>query len=274
MTRTARTLTAAGLFLITGVAAALAHDLFIKLDSFFLSPRTAVAVPILNGTFQLSENSITADRVGDVSLVVDGKRTNLGLDTWKAEGDTTFLGIRTGEAGTYLIGVSTKSRDLGMDAADFNTYLASDGVVDVLKRRALDGELNADAWERYSKHIKAVVQVGDRRSGGLDVVLGYPAELVPLANPYSLAVGGEISLRALVDGKPVAGQLVIAGGQGGGANGTAIAEREARTDENGVVRFRLDRAGRWYAKFINMQKTSAEGIDYESKWATLSFEIR
>jgi hypothetical protein len=36
----------------------------------------------------------------------------------------------------------------------------------------------------------------------------------------------------------------------------------------------MDHAGRWYVKFINMQKTDAEGLDYESKWATLSFEIR
>ena len=250
---------------------AAAHDLFVKMDSYHLPAGTPVQVPIINGTFEKSENSITADRVSDVSLVAEGRRIRLGMDTWNAERDTTFVGLRTGEPGTYVIGVSTLPRSLGLDAADFNTYLASDGVVDVLKQRALDGELNEGAWEQYSKHVKAIFQVGDRRSGGLDVVLGYPAELVPLGNPYETAVGGELGFRALVDGKPVAGQLVIAGGDGGDH---AIAEREARTDAEGVVRFRVDQPGRWYVKFINMRKTDAEGLDYESKWATLSFEIR
>lgn len=271
MYRTARislimTTTAAGFATV-----AAAHDLFVKMESYHLPAGTPVQVPIINGTFGRSENSIAPDRVADVSLVTQGRRTRLGMDTWNADGDTTYLGIRTGEPGTYVIGVSTRPKRLGMEAADFNLYLASDGVVDVLKQRALDGELNEGAWEQYSKHIKGVFQVGDRRTGDLDVVLGYPAELVPLGNPYETAVGGELAFRALVDGKPVAGQLVIAGGDAGGS---AIPEREARTDADGVVRFRLEWAGRWYVKFINMQKTDAEGLDYESKWATITFEIR
>ena len=159
-----------------------------------------------------------------------------------------------------------------MDADDFNTDLASDGIVDVLKQRAIDGELNEDAREQYSKHVKAIFQVGDRTTGGLEQALGYPAELVPLGNPYTITVGGELSFRALVDGEPVVGQLVIAGGDGG-MHGE-IHERESRTDQDGVVTSRMDAPGRWYLKFINMQKTDAEGLDYESKWATISFEIR
>jgi uncharacterized GH25 family protein len=271
MNRSLRALPLALGLLTLSAVAAFAHDLFIKMDSYHVPPRTEIRVPIINSTFTLSENSITADRVADVSVVVDGERTHPGLDGWDAEGDSTFLTMRTGEPGTYVVGVSTLPRDLGMEADDFNLYLASDGVVDVLKQRALDGELDEEAWERYSKHVKAIFQVGDRTSGGLDVVLGYPAELVPLGNPYEASVGDEMAFRALVDGEPVAGQLVIAGGDGGGH---AIPEREARTDMDGVVRFEMDEPGRWYLKFIHMAKTDAEELDYESKWATISFEIR
>ena len=271
MKPTTKTLTATVALLALSTAVATAHDLFIKMETYHLPPSTAVQVPIINGTFEVSENSITPDRVGEVSIVVAGHRTEIGLDHWNADGDTTFLGLRTGDPGTYVLGVSTNPNDLGMEAADFNLYLASDGVVDVLKQRALDGELNEGAWEQYSKHIKAIYQVGDRVSGGLDIVLGHPAELVPLDNPYETEVGGELSFRALVDGGPVAGQLVIAGGDGGDH---MIREREARTNPDGVVSFEMDHPGRWYVKFINMQKTDAEGLDYESKWATISFEIR
>ena len=259
------------LVLAVSFTVAAAHDLFIKMDSYFLAPNTPIEIPIINGTFSLSENSITADRVADVSIVHDGHSHELDTDSWRADGDTTFYGLRTGDPGTYVFGASTLPRDLGQDAPDFNEYLAHDGVLDVLAQRALDRELDTDVWERYSKHVKAVFQVGSETTGGIDVVLGYPAELIPITNPYEISAGAEMVVRALVDGQPVAKQLVLAGGEGGRG---AIEERSARTDSDGVVRFRIDEPGRWYIKFINMVKTSAEGVDYESKWATLTFEIR
>jgi len=70
----------------------------------------------------------------------------------------------------------------------------------------------------------------------------------------------------------VTGQLVIVGGQS--ADGM-IAERISRTDGSGKIRFTIDRPGRWYIKFINMVKLeSSPDIDYESKWATLTFAVR
>ncbi len=36
----------------------------------------------------------------------------------------------------------------------------------------------------------------------------------------------------------------------------------------------LDAAGTWYIRFINMTKSDDPEIDYRSKWATITFEIR
>jgi uncharacterized GH25 family protein len=69
----------------------------------------------------------------------------------------------------------------------------------------------------------------------------------------------------------VAQQLVIAGGEHGGQ---AQPERQARSDEEGVVRFALATPGKWYVKFIHMEPATGRGVDYESKWATLTFEVR
>jgi uncharacterized GH25 family protein len=117
------------------------------------------------------------------------------------------------------------------------------------------------------------VQVGDRRSGAYDTVLGYPAELVPLDNPYALRPGGIMRVRAEVDGEPVANQLVSAGGRT--SSGGRIAERSVRTDGEGVARIRLSARGVWYVKFIHMRRATGDtSVDYESKWATLTFGIR
>ena len=266
--------TLVGLLLALTATALFAHDLFIKPDSYFVEPNSSATIPILNGTFELSENSITADRVLDVSIAAGGKRHTPPIDSWSAgeEQDTTYLRVETKSPGTYVIGASTRHREFSLSAADFNAYLEHDGIPDVLEARRREGELEKDVRERYGKHVKAIVQVGNERTDDYSVRLGYSAEIVPLMNPYALSAGDDIVVQCLVDGEPVSGQLAILGGQ---SADSMIAERIGRTDESGKIRFTIDRPGHWYIKFINMVKLeSSPDIDYESKWATLTFAVR
>jgi hypothetical protein len=267
--------------LLTATSLLYGHDLFVKFDSFFVEPNATVVIPILNGTYQLSENSITRDRVPDISVVSPAGRERIDTTAWLAEGDTTFLTITTGDPGTYVVGASTHSRDLGLVAADFNEYLEHDGIPDVLEARRQNNELDKDVWERYSKHVKAVFRVGEpkrwwqfwRSKEGTEyqTVLGYPAEIVPLVNPYELTVGDEIEVRCLVDGAAIGNQNVMVGGE----HGEEVFEvRARRTNDEGIVRFTIDSPGKWYLEFINMVPTEEEDIDYVSKWATLTFEVR
>lgn len=249
-----------------------AHDLFLTLDTHFVPANAPVTLRLLNGTFSKSENSVTRNRVDDISVVGPGGTTHPDSSIWRDSGDTTILTVRTGGAGTYVIGASIRPMDLSLAPKDFNEYLASDGVPDVLEARRRRGELAKKVTERYSKHVKALLQVGDARTASFGTVLGYPAEIVPLANPYTLRMRSALPVRALVDGKPVANQLVIAGGRT--TDGQRIAPRSVRTDGEGVARIRLTSRGRWYVKFINMVPVSEGGVDYRSKWATLTFEVR
>jgi hypothetical protein len=268
------------------VAATLeAHDLFLRLDSFFVRPASAVEIRVLNGTFSKSENAITRDRLRDISVVGPAGWVHLDTTVWEAKGDTSRLNVRIGATGTYLVGASTLPREITLEAKDFNAYLADDGIPDVLAARRREGELGKKATERYSKHVKALLQAGDTQSNGFDTVLGFPAELIPLNNPYLPRTGGWLRVRALVDGKPVANQLIVAGGRP--PRGGRLAEHRVRTDASGVARIRITDKGQWYVKFINMERftgdrathppgtpTGSPVPDYESKWATLTFEIR
>ena len=124
------------------VAATLdAHDLFLRLDSFFVRPASAVQIRVLNGTFSKSENAITRDRLSDISVVGPSGRINLDTTAWEAKGDASRLNVRTGASGTYLVGASTLPREITLEAKDFNAYLADDGIPDVLAARRRDGEL-------------------------------------------------------------------------------------------------------------------------------------
>jgi uncharacterized GH25 family protein len=244
-----------------------AHDLFLKLDSYFVVPGSTLLVQVLNGTFNASEGAVAKDRVRDIAVVTPAGRTRLDTSAWTVHGDTSVLTVSTGESGTYVIGASLRPRELKLEAKDFNDYLAHDGVPDVLETRRKARELDRPARERYSKHVKALVQVGNRPTKGYQAVLGYPAELIPLDNPYNLTPGGMLRVRATVEGQPLANQLVIAGGSTG--------QQSMRTDSSGVARVRIASRGAWYVKFIHMRPAAGDTtIDYESKWATLTFGVR
>ncbi|MGB5699688.1 MAG: hypothetical protein WBM49_07540, partial [Muriicola sp.] len=50
-------------------------------------------------------------------------------------------------------------------------------------------------------------------------------------------------------------------------------ETALRTDQNGEVSFTISNKGSWYIATIHMLESIEESIDYESNWATLTFEV-
>lgn len=252
-------------------ASVFAHDLFLKTDSFFLAPNSKFTVKIMNGTFLASEGAVSYARVNDVSVISAGKRAHPQEADFTKKETTAFMNLKTGEAGTYVVGLSMKHREIALKAAEFNEYLKEDGLPDTLKERRKMGELEKDAKERYAKHVKAILQVGKKQTDDYKTVLGYPVELVPQQNPYKLKKGSMVEILCLKDGKPLAGQVVLAGRE---ENGKIIAAPELRSDQNGIVKLRLDGSGKWYVKFINMMKLDDPNLNYESKWTTLTFELK
>jgi hypothetical protein len=256
---------------LSGTSVLLAHDLFLKLDTYFLEPNTTVRIPVLNGTFEHSESGVAPDRLADLSLVSSAGRTRLPASAWVTDSTRAWLTIRTGGPGTYVVGASVRPNRIELTGEAFNAYLQEDGILDVLEARTQRGELTKPARERYSKHVKAVFQVGDARTTSFSTVVGYPAEIVPMGNPYALSPDGELVVRCLLDGKPVAHQIVLWGGEGASV---PIVQRMARTGPDGILRVKLDAPGRWYVKFVHMVPLSEPDYDYESRWATLTLEVR
>ncbi len=258
--------------LLTAVTAAAAHDMFLKPTRHFAPENAEVRIRVLNGTFVRSENSIARNRLADVSVVSPTRRSTLDTAEWTVTGDTSTFHVHTRGAGTYVVGVSTKPSMIGLTGDEFNLYLQEDGIPDVLAARRSAGELQKPAIERYSKHVKTLIQVGQTRSDHYATVMGYPAEIVPLENPYSLSSGGTLRVRTLVDGKPAGNQYVLYGGRTDSDAG--IEQKNTRSGADGVASIRLTQRGTWYVKFINMVPVKVDSVTYESKWATLTFQVR
>jgi uncharacterized GH25 family protein len=181
------------------------------METYFLKPNQEATLSLYNGTFEKSENIITRDRMLDASVVANGERVAINPDQWKDQDSTiTQLTFNTGKEGTYVAGVSTKARNIELTAEKFNSYLEHDGVLDMLEYRTDNDLLDQDAVESYQKHVKAIYQVGDVKTNDWNVVLGYPIEFVPQANPYEKYSGDKIEVQLLLDGKPLPNQLVYA----------------------------------------------------------------
>jgi len=272
MKRTFWHLVAAFALISAASATLFAHDLFLLPEAFFVTPGSSVNVKVLNGTFDKSEGAVAMARIRDLSVVTPSGRMAPPRAGWRATGDTAVFPISVGQSGTYVIGLSTLDRTINLEAKDFNEYLATEGSPGILAQRKRTGEDTLPARERYSKHVKAVFQAGSTRSSSYSTVLGYPAELVPLNNPYALGRGKALRVRALVEGKPEADQLLYYGGRK--ADGTPVRERSVRTDRSGAASVRIPTSGHWYIKFIHMVKVPRDTVEYESKWATLTFGTR
>jgi hypothetical protein len=258
--------------LVALTSALAAHDLFLKLRSFHVAPNAAMTVMLLNGTFTTSENAISRDRVADISLLAPDGRTRFDTTVVSARGDSTFLRLKTGEPGTYVLGFSTKPSRLRISGKEFDAYLAEEGLTDVIEARKAAGTSADSASERYAKHVKALLQVGPATSDGFAAVLGYPAELIPLENPYTVKPGGELPVRALVRGVAAPGLTLLAGGRTPG--GARLTPQTVKTNDAGEAIIQVPRRGQYYVKFISILKQVAGDVDYASNWATLTFEIR
>ena len=116
------------------------------------------------------------------------------------------------------------------------------------------------------------MQVGDERTEDFSRVLGYAAELVPLDNPYRWTRGATLRFRCLVDGRPAPGLTAVTGGRN--PRGGRFARRELTADALGIVSLRPSGPGQWYVTFIHLGPVTAPDHDYESEWATITFELR
>ncbi|MEO0366255.1 MAG: DUF4198 domain-containing protein [Pseudomonadota bacterium] len=260
------------------IADAYGHDTFLKLDDHFLDPDTTASVVLTNGTFESSLSNVALDRFRDARLTgPNGLHARPDKSQWTLTETTNELTFNTESSGTYGVGVSIKPRVLEMTAEAFERYLQNDGVLDVLEARRAADSSKQDVAERYSKHVKALIQVGGVLTDNVSEAYGYPIEIVPLENPFGLSVGDDLPVRVLFKGEPVANQSVYASHSGFAQRSDSDQHQEAvatRTDENGIATITLSQSGRWYIRLIHMVPVNEPDVDYESHWATLTFEIR
>lgn len=268
MRRTSTTLILFTLFCLLS-----SHELFLKSDSYFFEENSLQELYLFNGTFDKSENMITRDRIINPIILGPNYTFKPSSDDYYDKGEITFLKLKTGNTGTYVAGVSTKPKAIELSGEDFTAYLEHEGLTGVISDRKTNGISNQVANEKYSKHVKAIFQVGESRTDNFSTQLNYPIEFIPLKNPYTLSVGDVMSFKLLYLDEPLGNQTVhVSSRKNPDEKGKE--ETSLRTNKKGEVSFTIGNGGQWYIATIHMQESNEENFDYESNWATLTFEVK
>ena len=249
------------------------HELFLKTDSYFLKSYELSELYLYNGTFDESENVISRDRIVKAQVLGPEYEFYPEEKDYYDKNNATYLKFISGNPGTYVAGISTLPREIKLNATEFLDYLEHEGLWDTIEDRKTRKISDQPALEKYSKHVKAIIQVESKRTGDYATVLGYPIEFVPLSNPYELSVGDRMSIKLLFMSLPLSNQVVHISSRTGKEVKDAE-EKETRTDANGEFSFMIEEKGKWYVASIHIQESEEEGIDYESNWATLTFEVQ
>jgi uncharacterized GH25 family protein len=185
-----------------------------------------------------------------------------------SEGDEPAGHARLLEPGLFVIGYHSQPSSVTLAGPKFEAYLREEGLERVIALRAARGESASPGREIYSRCAKALVASGKATAGPFDRRLGFPLELVLETNPLA-AEGGVARLRILFQDRPLEGALVVAlpkDDPGG--------KREARSDAEGRMALELAAGRTWLVKAVHMVAApNGSGADWESLWASLTFEI-
>lgn len=256
------------LALLLAAPGARAHDFWIE-PPFFRPPGSTLPVHLRVGE-HLSGHAFPRDPTHIARFVVVGPGGEAPVPGIAGREPAGYVNVEA--PGLYTIGYRSRRRAITTEAAVFEKYLSDEGLEQIRRIRAERGESQARATELFSRCAKALVAVGDVGPGAADVALDMTLELVAERNPYRATPGEELTFRLVHDGSPLTGALVVAHSARDTRDPTSALR--ARTDAAGRAVFRLPHAGVWLVKAVHMiAAPPGSGADWESLWASLTFEL-
>jgi uncharacterized GH25 family protein len=254
------------LLAVLSAQAAGAHDFWIEPSAFTPAPGQRVAVRLRVGQELRGDPVPRAPALIRRFAVVGaaGESPVPGVPNTEPAGFASFQA-----PGLYMVVYDGNRAPVELDGRKFEESLKQEGLEKISALRASRGQSAAGVKEVFSRFAKSLIAAGNGSGPGYDRVLGQRLELVPETNPYALTGGGVLRVRLIHRDKPLAGALIVAL-----QKGRPEAKVSARSDSQGRAELKLDRSGFWLVKAVHMIPAPSEtGADWESFWASLTFEV-
>lgn len=253
--------------------AARAEDYWLEFQPLQPAAGSELAVSLWLGKDFIPEAEQAMQTARTVALRHISRADDIDLLPRTREGVLPLLRLRVGSPGGHLLSLERDATRVQLRARTFNRYLEDEGLLAALAHRKRAGELWQRASERYTRYVKAFVQVGDVADGVSTRVVGQRLELVPDRDLANLKAGERVGMRVLFEGRPLAGAQVEAFVRGDA--GTPAAQTGS-TDAAGRVEFTVGGAGTMLVRTVHMQRCvgCSDGAQWESFWAAYSFAAR
>ncbi len=171
--------------------------------------------------------------------------------------------------GTHLLVLQSNNAFIELQADKFNAYLKEDGLEDIMKYRQQTGTAANPAREYYQRNAKLLIQVGDKADATYRKITGLPLEIIPLQNPYTSKLTGEIKFRVLFEGKFLPYTLIKVWNR---KDGRTIVQN-LYTEKDGTFTTRLGNTGMWMVSCVKMVPAKEQGADWQSYWGSLVFGL-
>jgi uncharacterized GH25 family protein len=251
--------------------AASAHDYWMVPQPLVAPGDQEVAVSLFVGEAFVAEEEKVHQAGRAARFVHLHGETSTDVLPAAAEGAAPILRVRVAGAGGHLFALDRNAAKIEMPAAKFDEYLRHEGLLEVAAERARRGESSISGRERYTRHLKALVQVGDARDGSFAKVVGQPLEIVPERDPAFAAPGDRLPVKVRFRGAPLAGARIEALSR----VDDDVRGADLRTDERGLVEIPIDRRGVWLIRMVHMVRCEGcADADWESMWASYIFASR
>ena len=229
-----------------------AHDFWIELSDFHPVTNELVRVYLKVGE-KLQGQPVVRNQSSMVQFVY-GTNAIIGLDGRDPAGL-----FRAGREG--VVGFRSKPQLIELPAVKFEEYLFQEGLERIISERHQRGEAQKPGREMFSRCAKTLLG----SSPDAAQPLGFRLELVPDYPPGP----GVYTLRLLYEEAPLPGALVVALSRANPENRQLV-----RSDDLGRVAFPLSGTGLWLIKAVHMIPSRSADADWESLWASLTFELR
>lgn len=251
-----------------------AHQFWLAPSTYAGAPGEVIVVAALAGTGFRGER-LPWSPGHCVRLVA---RTARMVDLTRAAsiGDVVWARFAPTDGGGTLLAFESRFTRIELPAAQFDAYLADEGLTGALDSRRR-GPVGTAGRERYRRCAKAWLPGSDLVRAAKPV--GLPLEIVPQALP---GADPQLPLLILSGGRPLPAALVKTWraplGAGGKPTDSATRdsvglEWEGRTDSRGRLTVPVAAPGEWIVSVVQMVpcRDSSEA-DWESTWASLTFE--
>jgi len=260
-----------------------AHDFTILPETSRPTPEAEFALGMWIGAVFPGE--MVAWRTGRVAefAIVDA-RGRRDLEAPETDGEPPRARLRLRNPGTAVVALSTDPSYITLEAPEFTAYLEEEGHDAALAARRGAAKTVAQGRERYTRHVKTILNAGGPGASVALTRVGLALEIVPEKDLSGLRSGASLPVRVFFRNAPYSHGAICASDSAAPAAahdaGAAPGKGKGpyawcgRLDGAGRASVPLPRPGWQMLRTTRMIELRDDPkADWHSYWSSLTFEV-